>query len=282
MQEEKKIAETVQPANIEALEQELQALTEAQKEQETARIDRATEKAVEELQTAEQELSEQFNEQARQIDRNEAISLDNQALYAEARGDRGGIGQAQYGSIRNQAAASRYALGQARTKLASDTAKQIADLRAQGEFEKADALLTLTQQSLQELQELRRWAQEYNLDAAETNAALRQWEAEYALQQEKLGLSREEAARKAQDELRDAGWKLLEAGILPTDAQLAAMGLTKQQAEAHLNAAPKVIYVTRQEEEEEEEPAVRQPAVVPKPQTPPAKKPITGATNQTK
>ena len=43
---------------------------------------------------------------------------------------------------------------QAQTKLSTDTARQIADLRAQGEFEKADALLELNQTYLSKLMEI--------------------------------------------------------------------------------------------------------------------------------
>ena len=45
-----------------------------------------------------------YDAQRRQLSLNEAQSLDNSALYAELRGDYGGIGQAQYNSIQSAAA----------------------------------------------------------------------------------------------------------------------------------------------------------------------------------
>ena len=75
----------------------------------------------------------QFQTQQNQITANEMNALDNAALYAEARGDKGGIGYAQYNNIQNTAAQNRQAVSQAQTKLATDTARQIADLRAKGE-----------------------------------------------------------------------------------------------------------------------------------------------------
>ena len=79
------------------------------------------------------------------MDINEARAQDNQALYAEWRGDKGGIGAVQYAAVQNAAMEQRRAVNQAQTKLSTDTARRIADLRSQGEFEKADALLELNQ-----------------------------------------------------------------------------------------------------------------------------------------
>ena len=47
-----------------------------------------------------------YQTQRNQVDADESKALDNQVLYAEARGDRGGIGQSQYGSIQNAASIS--------------------------------------------------------------------------------------------------------------------------------------------------------------------------------
>ena len=254
---EKQALQMAEPVNTEAMEAELDALHEAEKEQAAAKIDHATEQGVLELQQTEEEAREQFAVQRDQIDIDEARALDNQALYAEARGDDGGIGREQYGSIQNQAAASRYAVSKAQTKLSTDTAREIAALRAQGEFEKADALLSLTQNYLSQLVSLRQWAQEYNLSVSETNAALQQWEQEYLLEQEQLGIRREELVMKqeneaydrqqqAKEQLSKAGWELLESGILPSEAQLEAMGISRQQAEAYLEQKTtkktKVVY----------------------------------------
>ena len=237
---------TLQAPNVEPIdhisteEQEtlLSQKTEAEQEQQTAIIDHATEQGITELQRAEEDAQEQFQTQRDQIDREEAKALDNQALYAEARGDRGGIGQAQYGAVQNTAAQNRLAVSRAQTKLATDTARQIADLRAEGEFKKADALLTLTQQHLSMLMELKTWAAETNLDVDMFNASLRQWEADFRLSQAELGLQQEERlwnrGQEEKDQLADAGWALLDSGILPSALQLQAMELTEDQARAYL------------------------------------------------
>ncbi len=217
----------------------LEQQTQLEREQQTAAIDRATEQGITELQRSEEDAQEQFQTQRDQIDRDEAKALDNQALYAEARGDRGGIGQAQYGAVQNTAAQNRLAVNRAQTKLATDTARQIADLRAEGEFRKADALLTLTQQQLSKLMELKTWAAETNLDVDMFNASLRQWEAEFQLSQAELGLQQEERlwdrSQEEKDQLADAGWTLLDSGILPSALQLQAMEMTEDQARAYLD-----------------------------------------------
>ena len=95
--------------------------------------------------------------------------MDNQVLYAEARGDRGGIGMTQYGGIQNTAANSRQVITSGEVKLQTATARQIANLRAQGEFEKADKVLEISNKYLTELQNLEKWAKEKNVGVQEFN-----------------------------------------------------------------------------------------------------------------
>ena len=121
----------------------------------------------------------QFQTQQNQITANEMNALDNAALYAEARGDKGGIGYAQYNNIQNTAAQNRQAVSQAQTKLATDTARQIADLRAKGEFDKADKALELAQTYLSELRQIEEYAANYNLSVDQINTAISEWEAEF-------------------------------------------------------------------------------------------------------
>jgi len=228
----------VEHVSTEELELLLEDKLGIEQERQIASIDQATEQGITELERAEEDAQEQFDTQRNQVDIDEAMALDNQALYAEARGDRGGIGQAQYNSIRNTAAQNRLAVNQAQTKLATDTARMIADLRAEGEFKKADALLALTQQHLSELADLRTWALETNLDVDMFNASLRQWEAEFQLSQAELGLTQEERlwdrGQEEKDQLADAGWALLKEGIMPNALQLQAMERTEDQALAFL------------------------------------------------
>lgn len=214
----------------------------AAQQQQVGKIDFATNQAVNELVRAEQDAQAQFQQQRNQIDIDEARAKDNQALYSEARGDKGGVGQAQYNSIMNTAAQNRLQVSQAQTKLSTDTARQIADLRAQGEFEKADALLTLTQQYLSQLISLEQWSLEYGLSVEKFNASLQQWQAEYEMAVADLtgyyNGAPTMANQKAQNaQLSSAGEALLAAGIMPSASQLAAMGLTADQAQSLVTAA---------------------------------------------
>lgn len=226
----------------------------AQQQQQSA-IDYATNQGILDLRRAQQDAEAQFQTQRNQIAIDEAKAKDNQALYAEARGDKGGIGAAQYDAIMNTAAQNRLQVNSAQTKLATDTSRQIADLRAQGEYEKADALLTLSQQYLSQLMSLEQWAAEYNLSVAQFNASLQQWQAEYELKvadllgsyngQKTLSAKQfefnqqqyaDEQQAAQEKKLASAGEILLAAGILPSASQLAAMGMTETEAQSYLTA----------------------------------------------
>lgn len=159
------------------------------RQQQENAIDYATQKGVTDLQRAEEDAQQQFQTQRNQIDIDEARAKDNQALYAEARGDRGGIGAAQYDSIMAAAATNRQTVNTAQTKLATDTQRQIADLRAQGEFQKADALLQIANQALSQLMELERWAEEFNLGVDQFNANVEQWLTNYLTQIDQMNIS---------------------------------------------------------------------------------------------
>ena len=226
----------------------------AQQQQQNT-VDFGTNQAILELLRNKQDAEAQYQEQRNQIAIDEAKAKDNQALYAESRGDKGGIGAAQYDAIMNTAAQNRLAVNSAQTKLATDTSRQIADLRAQGEYEKADALLTLSQQYLSQLMSLEQWAAEYNLSVAQFNASLKQWQAEYDLKVADLlgsynGMPTMSAKQfafnqqqyadslKADQEKRlaSAGEILLAAGIVPSASQLAAMGMTTTEAQSYITA----------------------------------------------
>lgn len=159
---------------------QLNQRADAAKQQTDATIDRAVDQQALDLQRALADAESQYATQQNAVTANEMAALDNAALYAEARGDRGGIGQGQYGSIQNTAAQNRLAVQQAQTKLSTDTMRQISDLRAQGEFDKADALLSLTQSYLSELSSIEKYAASHNLSVDQINTAIAEWEAEFA------------------------------------------------------------------------------------------------------
>ena len=195
----------------------------ADKANAAASIDYGTTSAVKELTRNLEDSKSLYQTQRNQTDADEAKALDNQALYAEARGDKGGIGQAQYGSIQNTAANERTSINSAETKLLTDTSRQIADLQAKGEYEKADKIAEISKSYLQELNDLQQWAQEQNIGVEEFNSKLREWEQEYDL----------DVAQYLTDTELDAAKALISAGITPSERQLNAVGWTLQDAWAY-------------------------------------------------
>ena len=225
---------------------ELRARENQEKARAVLAADYAVNKGVNELTRNLQDSRGLYQTQRNQVNADEARALDNQVLYAEARGDRGGIGREQYGGIQNTAATNRQVINSAEVKLHTDTARQIADLRAQGEFEKADKVLEISNKYLSELQNLEKWAKEKNVGVQEFNAKLREWENEYVLNVGKYLTEAELNAVKAagifsngaetaayRDAVQDryvAGAKaMMEAGIVPSADQLEAMGWTPEQ-----------------------------------------------------
>ena len=229
----------------------LQQILDAQKEQTQNTVDYNVQRETEALNRAMEDAAPQFQTQRDQVAADEMNALDNQALYAEARGDRGGIGEAQYASIQAAANQNRRAVNDAQVKLSTDTARQISDLRAQGEFEKADQLLSLTQSYLSQLMNLEQWALQENMSVDQFNSQLQQWVDEYNMNVQKyltdLDLSQANltgvfangnATRATQNQLietlANAGTALLNAGVLPSQQQLNAMGMTPTQAKAYI------------------------------------------------
>ena len=222
----------------------------AAREQAKIQADYATKTGIDELKRAEEDAQAQFQTQRNQIEASRAKASDNQVLYNERRGDRGGIGAAQYDSIANTAAQNQLAVNQAQVKLSTDTARQIADLRAQGEFQKADALLQLSQTYLQQLISIQQWGAEFNLSVDQFNKQLEQWNYEFELKVADLlgnyrgqqtlaskqydfdreyktagltGTFRGQQTLEARAALAEAGIALAQAGIQPSASQLEAM-----------------------------------------------------------
>ena len=150
--------------------------------------------------------------------------------------------------MQNAAARNRLTVNRQQAELADETRRQMEQLRSQGEFEKADALLALSQSYLSELVSLEKWAAEYDLDTAKFQTELEQWHQEFQLKEgELLGsyngqstlAAQKQTAAAEQDRqklLADAGTALLKAGIQPSAAQLVAMGMTAEQAAAQIRA----------------------------------------------
>jgi len=180
----------------------------AAKAQSDNSIDYNTQKSIDELTRALEDAQATFQQNQAQIAAQGQYALDNRALYAEARGDKGGIGQAQYNSIMNTMAINQQTVKTEQTKLATDTQRQIADLRAQGEYEKADAVLQLTQTYLGQLLDLQQWAANYAVTADQFDESVRQWEAEYEMAVANLtGEYRGTATLSAQEAALDRAYK---------------------------------------------------------------------------
>jgi hypothetical protein len=225
---------------------ELRAREKQEKARATEAVNYAVASGINDLQRNLKDSKAMYQTQRNQVDADEAKALDNQVLYAEARGDRGGIGKAQYGSIQNTAANNRTAVNSAEVKLTTDTNRQIADLRAKGEFEKADKVLEISNKYLTELQNLEKWAKEKNVGVQEFNAKLRQWQNEYSLDVGKYLTDTELEAAKlsgvfsngattadyrndVNNRYANAAKAMINAGIVPSEEQLAAMGWTPEQ-----------------------------------------------------
>ena len=207
----------------------------AAQEQAERQIDYATAQGVAALERAREDAAAQYQTQRDQAAKYGRNAMDNAALYAELRGDRGGIGLVQYNAVQNAAEENRLAVDAAQIKMATDTDRQIADLRTQGEFAKANQVLEISQAYLQQLVSLEQWAAEYNLSAAKFQETVRQWENEFALSVGQVtGSSQGQTtmtAKKYSDSLlAESGSALLSAGVMPNSEQLAAMGLTQAQA----------------------------------------------------
>ena len=209
-------------------------------------VNYAVSSGITDLQRNLQDSKALYRTQRNQVDADEAKALDNQVLYAEARGDRGGIGKVQYGGIQNTAANNRAAVNSAQVKLTTDTNRQIADLRAKGEFEKADKVLEISNKYLTELQNLEKWAKEKNVGVQEFNAKLSEWQNEYSLDVGKYLTDTELEAAKlsgvfsngattadyrndVNKRYADAAKALISAGIVPSAEQLSAAGWTPEQ-----------------------------------------------------
>ena len=230
------------------LEQQQEAARRAAEE----RIDYTVEQGAEALRRAEEDAQAGFQSERDRIDIEERQALDSQALYAEMRGDRGGIGQAQYASIQNTAAVNRRQVNLEQQRLATETARQIEDLRRQGEFQKADELLQLTQQYLSELLELERWAKERDLSIEQFNIELARWKAEFAWQVKRFGIETElklagtsgksggsggySARQKERAKIAELARWLKEKGLALTSELAEALGWSEGEYEAFIEA----------------------------------------------
>lgn len=227
------------------LEGYLKQQLDAAQQQASGQIDRAVSTEAEDLNRALDNAASGYQTQRNQVARDEAIALDNSALYSEMRGDDGGVGRSQYDAIQAAAAQNQLSINQQQTQLAADTARQIADLRAQGEFDKADKLLSLTQTYLGQLISIEQWGQQYNLSVDQINQAIDQWKANYEQNARELVISTQmkeagltgmyngqktlDAQRQEQADAQELIGILKSYGITPTEEQIAQLGVDPTQ-----------------------------------------------------
>lgn len=142
-------------------------------------IDYATQTGAEELQHAYDESLPLYASQRGQADLQGDKNAKNAALYAEQRGDRGGIGQAQYTAAQIARSNQINQINSAQNKAASDTLREITLLRNKGEFEKADKLYDAMQQYEAKLEENKKWLTQMNFQAAQLAQSERNYENQY-------------------------------------------------------------------------------------------------------
>ena len=178
----------------------------AAQQQAAGQIDHAALQGIRDLADAQADAEKRYRDQLNAITVDEVRARDNQALYSAARGDLGGIGAAQYDAVSNTAAVNRQNVYTARTQLASDTARQIANLRAQGEYAKADKALEIAQSYLTQLRSIEQWAAEANMTTAQVNASMDRWLSEYLLDLNKAGVSAGQQAEQMAFQREQFAW----------------------------------------------------------------------------
>lgn len=139
-------------------------------------------------------------------------------------GNRQQIGHSQYGMLENSRDVQMAGINEAQSQLTRDIAREIYDLRAQGEYEKANNALAAGQAKLQQMYE----------DQMRRDLNLR---SNYQYQ---LGLQREDdqnAMKQSETDkawLRSMGEQLMSKGVMPTDDMLSAMGITSDAASSYM------------------------------------------------
>ena len=166
-------------------------------------INYETQSAADQLQRALQDAQPQYESAIAQQLLETRQAQEAQALRNQVNGDRGGIGSAQVDSIGNTGAKNREAIAQQQRQLATDTARQLADLRAKGKYEEANQLLQSAQQRLS------------------------------ALYNEQVRLQQEESSKK--EILAALGQKYMSAGIMPSADMLAALGIDEATAQKYVD-----------------------------------------------
>ena len=191
--------------NLSDLSPMINQLYDAADQQIKTNMNYETQQAADQLRRALQDAQGSYEDAiARQLIETQQ-ARDAQALRNQVNGDRGGIGSAQVDSIVNTGAKNREAIAAQQRQLSTDTARQLADLRAQGKYEEANQLLQSAQQRLA------------------------------ALYEEQVRLQQMQETQKST--LASLGSQYLSAGLVPNQAMLDAMGIDAQTAQLYADYA---------------------------------------------
>ena len=175
----------------------------AAERQATVSVNYETQNAADQLNRALQDAQPQYERAIAQQLLETKQAQDAQALRNQVNGDRGGIGSAQVDSIINTGMKNREAIAQQQRQLATDTARQLADLRAQGKYQEASLLLQNSQQRLA------------------------------ALYNEQVRLQQEESSKE--EILANLGSQYMAAGLMPSEDMLAALGIDADTAQRYID-----------------------------------------------
>lgn len=147
-------------------------------------------------------------------------------------GNRQQIGHTQYGQNEISYDQQRANIAAQQAQLEKDITRQVADLRSQGEYEKADAALQSAQQQFQQLY----------TDALRRDTNLRgNYEYITGLQREDQKIQRDqETADK--EFAQKMGELMMSKGIMPEDSMLTAMGIDQATAQLYINAVKNAMY----------------------------------------
>lgn len=182
--------------------------------------DSAVKEGVKELQALEAVSNNAYAQAEAAATRDYRELLDTRRGMEQNNGNRQMIGESQFGEPEASYGNALDSVRAAQAKMTRDVARQVSDLRAQGEYQKANAALQAAQQSL---------TQQY-ADALRRDMNLRSnYEYQTAIDREDAAIEREQSATdKAW--LREMGMTLLQQGIMPDGTMLEAMGISSETA----------------------------------------------------
>lgn len=150
---------------------------------------------------------------------------DNSALASRMNGQYGGMATQQAGAVMTQYQQARQEISKAQEKLATDTVRQVEELRAQKKFKEADQLLQNAQRRFSALYE----------DAVRVDEnQYSNWQYENSLQREDSQIN-QNIAQSDKEYQQSLGLSFLKAGVMPPQSFLDALGITSSTAQSYIN-----------------------------------------------